>query len=103
MSAVSYLHQRNICHRDIKLENIIIDPDTKIIKLIDFGFAVYSTKPLKLYCGTPSYMAPEIISKKEYIGPPVDIWTCGIAYYTMLSGCFPFAAHTERELTRKIQ
>jgi len=50
-----------MCHRDIKLENIIIDPETKIIKIIDFGFAVYSTKNLKLFCGTPTYMAPEIL------------------------------------------
>ena len=99
-----YLHSRNICHRDIKLENIIIDPETKLIKLIDFGFAVFSTKNnLKLYCGTPSYMAPELIAKKEYNGALVDIWTCGIAYYVMLCGYFPFTAHTDRELQRKIQ
>lgn len=103
LDAVAYLHKRNICHRDIKLENIIIDSDTKVIKLVDFGFAVYSTKTLKLFCGTPSYMSPEIISKKEYKGAPVDIWTCGIAYYVMLCGYFPFSAHTDRELTRKIQ
>lgn len=92
-----------MCHRDIKLENIIIDPVTKVIKLIDFGFAVYSTKPLKLFCGTPAYMAPEIVAKKEYKGLAADIWTCGISYYVMLMGYFPFQAHTDRELTRKIQ
>ncbi len=92
-----------MCHRDIKLENLIIDPETKSIKLIDFGFAVFSTKPLKLYCGTPAYMAPEIIAKKEYKGSPVDIWCCGIAYYVMICGYFPFSAHTDREMTRKIQ
>lgn len=91
-----------MCHRDIKLENIIINPTTRYIKLIDFGFSVFSTKPLKLFCGTPSYMAPEIISKKEYYGGPTDIWTCGVAYYVMLTGHFPFTAHTDRELSRKI-
>ncbi|CDW91349.1 protein kinase domain containing protein [Stylonychia lemnae] len=100
--ALAYLHSKNMCHRDIKLENIIIDPETKIIKIIDFGFAVYSTKTLKLYCGTPTYMAPEIIAKKEYKGPPIDIWTSGIAFYIMLCGFFPFYAHTDRELGRKI-
>eukprot|EP00347_Sterkiella_histriomuscorum_P023875 403333082 len=103
IDSIQYLHQRNICHRDIKLENIIINPASKEIKLIDFGFAVFSTKPLKLYCGTPSYMAPEIILKKEYRGAPVDIWTCGVAFYVMICGNFPFSAHTDRELSRKIQ
>jgi serine/threonine protein kinase len=50
-------------HRDIKLENIIIDKETYQIKMIDFGFAVYSTKTLKMHCGTVNYMAPEIVSK----------------------------------------
>ena len=81
----------------------MIDPTTKVIKIIDFGFAVYSTKPLKLFCGTPAYMGPEIISKKEYKGSAIDIWTCGIAYYLLLMGYFPFQAHTDRELQRKIQ
>ncbi len=103
LGAIAYLHSKNMCHRDIKLENIIIDPQTKVIKLIDFGFSVYSTKPLKLFCGTPSYMAPEIISKKDYYGPPIDVWTCGIAFYVMLTSYFPFQSHTERELSRKIQ
>lgn len=48
-------------------------------------------------------MAPEIVSKKEYIGSPIDIWSCGIMYYVMLTGRFPFSAHTDRELIRKIQ
>lgn len=102
IDAIAYLHSKNICHRDIKLENIIIDTESKQIKLIDFGFAVISNKNLKLYCGTPSYMAPEIIMKKDYRGSPVDIWTCGIAFYVMICGNFPFTAHTDRELTRKI-
>jgi len=47
-------------------------------------------------------MAPELIAKKEYSGWGVDIWTCGIAYYTMLTGFFPFSSHTDREMMRKI-
>lgn len=84
-----------MCHRDIKLENIIYNLETKTIKIIDFGFSVYSTKPLKLYCGTPCYMPPEIISKKEYKGSPIDIWTTGVMFYIMITGFFPFAAHTD--------
>jgi serine/threonine protein kinase len=91
-----------MCHRDIKLENIIIDKDSGQVKLIDFGFAVYSTKKLKMFCGTPNYLAPEILSKKEYKGGPIDVWCCGILYYVMLCGHYPFSAHTEREMNRKI-
>jgi serine/threonine protein kinase len=48
-------------------------------------------------------MAPELLSKREYYGAPVDIWTCGVAYYVLLNSHFPFVSHTDRELTRKIQ
>jgi len=102
MEALNYLHARNISHRDIKLENIIINQEDNEIKLLDFGFAVFSTKPLKLFCGTANYMAPEILQKKEYRGSAIDVWTCGILYYTLLTGRFPFQAHTDRELTRRI-
>lgn len=74
------------------------------IKLIDFGFAIVS-KPeesLKLLCGTPAYMSPEMLLKKEYRGPPIDIWTCGVVFYALLTGGLPFTAHTERDLHKKI-
>ena len=66
---MSYLHSKNIAHRDLKLENILLD-DKKIIKLIDFGFSVVSPNDAKLsiFCGTPSYMSPEIVTKKPYVG-----------------------------------
>lgn len=59
--AVKYLHSKNICHRDLKFENILID-DRNNIKIIDFGFSILCdpSKKLTLFCGTPSYMAPEI-------------------------------------------
>ena len=53
-------------------------------------------------CGTPSYMAPELVARKEYKGAAVDIWTCGIVYYALLTGHFPFIAHTERDLCKQI-
>ena len=56
----------------------------------------------KLFCGTANYMPPEIVGKKEYQGGPVDIWCCGVVYYAMLTGHFPFSAHTDRELIRRI-
>lgn len=91
LQTLAYLHQRNVTHRDVKLENIIIDKTGKI-KLIDFGFCCCSSPDvkLKIFCGTPSYMCPEIVMKREYVGPPTDIWSAGVLFYAMLCGAFPF-------------
>lgn len=88
---VSYLHKNNIAHRDLKLENILIDSD-KNIKIIDFGFSLITprNKPLNVCCGTPSYMAPELTARKNYYGHLVDIWALGILLYVLLCGQFPF-------------
>lgn len=76
---------------------------TGILKIIDFGFASNAKEPLKVFCGTPSFMAPEIVSKKEYYGAPADIWACGVVMYVMLTGLFPFKCQDEKGLFRKIQ
>jgi len=88
--------------RDIKLENILIEPSGRL-KLIDFGFCTCSKERLRIFCGTPSYMCPEIVSKKEYLGPPTDVWAAGVLLYVIICGCFPFKSTFERELYRKIQ
>jgi len=69
VEAVAYLHQLNVCHRDLKLDNILID-EKKNIKLIDFGFSVSCStdQRLSLFCGTPHYMDPDIAKKKDYLG-----------------------------------
>lgn len=69
VQAISNCHMKNICHRDIKLENIIVD-ESKVIKIIDFGFGcvTVNNKLLNFFCGTPSYMPPEIVQKKDYNG-----------------------------------
>ena len=69
----------------------MIDSDLNI-KIIDFGFSITVSKEKKLciFCGTPSYMAPEMIKKLDYQGQPVDVWALGILLYTILNGRFPF-------------
>jgi serine/threonine protein kinase len=103
LTILAYLHQRNVTHRDIKLENIIIDK-RGVIKLIDFGFCCCSSPDIKLkiFCGTPSYMCPEIAMKREYLGPPTDIWASGILLFAMLCGQFPFRGANDKELYKKI-
>jgi serine/threonine protein kinase len=103
MKGINYLHTKSICHRDIKLENIIID-DKHNIKLIDFGFGAtgIKSKLLNFFCGTPSYMPPEIVLKKDYIGSNADIWSIGILLFTLLCGSFPFRGLSEKELYSKI-
>jgi len=91
-------------YRDIKLENILVDRKTGKLKLIDFGFCCCTSPDtkLKIFCGTPSYMCPEIVLKKEYLGPPTDIWATGILLYALLCGHFPFKGSSDKELYKKI-
>lgn len=101
-AAVQYLHSCSIVHRDIKLENVLFEG--KIVKLCDLGFSTKtsSEKKLRVFCGTPSYMPPEIVRRKEYIGFPVDIWSLGVLFYACLVGRFPFTAKTYPDLYKKI-
>ena len=104
LSAISYCHSCGVFHRDIKLENILIDRTQKQIKLIDFGFSTCAgiNETLRFHCGTPSYMPPEMVNKEDYLGAPVDLWCIGIVMYTLICGVYPFKADTEKELYRKI-
>eukprot|EP01022_Parablepharisma_sp_SALTPOND_P014704 TRINITY_DN201_c0_g1_i1.p1 TRINITY_DN201_c0_g1~~TRINITY_DN201_c0_g1_i1.p1 ORF type:complete len:638 (-),score=59.80 TRINITY_DN201_c0_g1_i1:11782-13695(-) len=103
VTGIGYCHNKSITHRDIKLENILLD-ESNNIKIIDFGFStcIPNTKKIKIFCGTPSYMAPEIVSRKEYAGPPADIWALGVLLYAMLCGAFPFKGENDKDLYRKI-
>lgn len=97
---IKHLQSRLIVHRDIKLENILIDKDNNI-KLCDFGIGIIldsKDQILRNHCGTPMYIAPEILlSNREvgYKGFPVDIWSAGITLYIMLTGRVPFNADDE--------
>lgn len=102
-AALQYLHARQISHRDIKLENVILGEELSP-KLIDFGFStcIERSKKVKIFCGTPSYMAPEIVQKKQYRGQPADIWALGVLTFVTLTGIFPFRGATDQQLYRKI-
>ena len=92
---IKHIHSQLIVHRDIKLENILIDMNNNV-KICDFGIGIILSsedQDLHSHCGTPMYIAPEIIlstKDKGYKGFPVDIWSAGIALYIMLSGKLPF-------------
>jgi len=99
VQAILYCQNRNICHRDIKLENILIVNDN-IIKIIDFGFGIKCNKDeyQEFFCGTVYYMPPEIVNKQKYIPFYSDIWSLGVLLYTMIFGNFPFRAKKEEKL-----
>jgi MAP/microtubule affinity-regulating kinase len=99
-SSIFYLHSNKISHRDIKLDNILINPNL-IVKLIDFGFSSQDEKS-KAFCGTPNYMSPEIVMRKEHLTQPADIWALGVVLYVMVSGVFPFKALADQDLFGKI-
>lgn len=106
LAGIEYLHNQGIVHRDIKLENVLFDTEKReLVKLVDFGFAVIVRDPwkrLRIFCGTPSYMAPEICQRREYLGKPVDVWSLGVLLYAMLVGRFPFSGKTYPDLYKRI-
>lgn len=93
ISGVSYCHTMEICHRDLKLENTLLDgsPSPRL-KICDFGYSksgLLHSQP-KSTVGTPAYIAPEVLSRKEYDGKIADVWSCGVTLYVMLVGAYPF-------------
>ncbi|KAK9819595.1 hypothetical protein WJX72_000121 [[Myrmecia] bisecta] len=101
---LAYCHSREVVHRDVKLENILLDAHNNI-KLIDFGLCGLTSpgKKLRVHCGSPSYAAPEIVARKAYEGPPVDVWSLGVVLFAMICGHLPFhAANDKKELCNKI-
>jgi serine/threonine protein kinase len=101
LEGIAYCHETGVCHRDLKPENILVD-ERGCVKIIDFGFSAHSSMILSTYCGTPAYMAPEIIKKQGYVGAKADIWALGVMLYLMAVGTLPFRAPHEQELNRLI-
>lgn len=90
---IAHCHCRSVLHRDIKLDNILMD-ENEGIKICDFGVSRLITKnqSIQEQCGTPAYLAPEIIADKGYRGYYVDLWSLGVLLYAMLQGTVPFKA-----------
>ena len=101
MKGVAYLHRNLIVHRDIKLENILLDGHGRV-KIGDFGVSKkmdHRNEILFEQCGTPTYIAPEIVREHGYLGCPVDVWSSGVCLYAMIFGNVPFKQHENTSLS----
>lgn len=105
-SAVCYLHYHSIAHRDIKTENVLID-ERGNAKLIDFGLSSYygtdDSHFLKTFCGSPSYLSPEMMKKNKYDPKMIDVWCLGITLYAMLRAQLPFYDDDPQEQKNRIK
>jgi len=106
LEAVRYCHENHVAHRDLKPENLLLlsDVDDSAVKIADFGFAkkVYKPNSLTTQCGTPGYVAPEILEGTKY-DERADMWSVGVILYILLGGYPPFIESTQRDLFRKIR
>lgn len=106
IQAVGYCHEHNVAHRDLKPENLLLlaEDDDSAVKIADFGFAKVVKEPnsLKTQCGTPGYVAPEILDGIPY-DTKCDMWSVGVILYILLGGYPPFIENNQRELFRKIR
>ena len=106
ISAVKHCHSGGVYHRDLKLDNLLIDEDGNL-KVSDFGLSAVKDqiRPdglLHTVCGTPAYVAPEILAKRGYDGATVDVWSCGVVLFAMTAGYLPFNDYNITVLYRKI-
>lgn len=102
--ALDYCHKNNVVHRDLKIENIMINQKGEI-KIIDFGLSNLYTQNhlLKTYCGSLYFAAPELLSAKPYTGPEVDVWSFGVVLYVLVCGKVPFDDPVVSALHEKIK
>lgn len=109
-SAVDYLHERNIAHRDIKCDNILLTGNQQV-KLADFGFATWCLdadgrhRQSTNYCRTDPYASPELLAYTPYYPKLADMWACGVVLYLILTGFFPFSddvVYQYKQQTKKI-
>ncbi|KAK6152551.1 hypothetical protein DH2020_015186 [Rehmannia glutinosa] len=106
ISAIDYCHSHGVFHRDLKPENLLLD-ENWVLKITDFGLSAVTDqiRPdglLHTLCGTPAYVAPEILAKKGYDGAKVDVWSCGVILYVLNAGYLPFNDSNLMAMYRKI-
>ncbi|CAL5410166.1 unnamed protein product [Camellia sinensis] len=106
INAVDYCHSRGVFHRDLKPENLLLDAKG-VLKVSDFGLSALAQQVqedglLHTTCGTPNYVAPEVIKNKGYDGAKADLWSCGVILYLILAGYLPFDDSNLMALYKKI-
>lgn len=106
VSAVDFCHSRGVYHRDLKPENLLVD-DNGNLKVSDFGLSALAESKkqdglLHTTCGTPAYVAPEVINRKGYDGAKADIWSCGVILFVLMAGYLPFQEPNLMEMYKKI-
>ncbi|KAL3521298.1 hypothetical protein ACH5RR_019447 [Cinchona calisaya] len=106
ITAVDFCHSRGVYHRDLKPENLLLDENGNL-KVSDFGLSALAESKrqdglLHTTCGTPAYVAPEVISRKGYDGVKADIWSCGVILFVLLAGYLPFHDSNLMEMYKKI-
>ncbi|KAG5235075.1 CBL-interacting serine/threonine-protein kinase [Salix suchowensis] len=106
ISAVSFCHARGVFHRDLKPENLLLD-EIGNLKVSDFGLSAVSDQIRQdglfhTFCGTPAYVAPEVLAKKGYDAAKVDIWSCGIVLFVLMAGYLPFQDQNIMLMYKKI-
>eukprot|EP00210_Caulerpa_lentillifera_P006194 g5918.t1 len=105
LEGLKYLHHRNVAHRDLKLENLLLaqKDDLSQIKIVDFGLSKHTKDKMSSVLGTPQFVSPEMLNRsvKQY-GNSVDMWSAGVLLYIFLSGFPPFYDRNEQVLFRKI-
>ncbi|KAL5176590.1 CBL-interacting serine/threonine-protein kinase 5 [Glycine soja] len=105
ISAVDFCHSRGVTHRDLKPENLLLDQNEDL-KVSDFGLSALPEQRradgmLLTPCGTPAYVAPEVLKKKGYDGSKADIWSCGVILFALLCGYLPFQGENVMRIYRK--
>jgi len=101
---LNYLHTHDIAHRDLKPENLLLDAHG-MLKIADFGFSrlLNNQQLLQTVCGTPNYMAPEVLKEQGYDGKKADLWSSGVILYAMMAGYLPFDDQNMNVLCDKIE